>query len=76
MNQEYLEYLHESGKMPSWAYYQQNGKSAQHNYNEQREKMLGEFSARVYIDKEETEKELKETVENVLDDLLKGLKLD
>ncbi len=34
MNQSEMNRLHDSGKMPSWAYYQQNGKTAQENYNE------------------------------------------
>ena len=29
---EELEYLHESGKMPDWAYYQLNEKTAVENY--------------------------------------------
>lgn len=33
---EQIEYLHNRGLMPDWAYYQQNGKSAQANFNEQR----------------------------------------
>lgn len=32
---EQLEYLHDSGKMPDWAYYQQNEATAQENYNRQ-----------------------------------------
>lgn len=30
---EQIEYLHDSGKMPDWLYYQQNGAKAQENYN-------------------------------------------
>ena len=32
---EQIEYLRNSGKMPDWAYYQQNGATAQENYNRQ-----------------------------------------
>ena len=32
---EQIEYLHDSGKMPDWAYYQQNRTTAQENYNRQ-----------------------------------------
>jgi len=32
---EQIEYLHDSGKMPDWVYYQQNGVTAQENYNRQ-----------------------------------------
>lgn len=31
-----IEYLHNTGKMPDWAYYQQNGKTAQENFRDQR----------------------------------------
>ena len=27
-----IEYLHDTGEMPDWIYYQQNGKTAQENY--------------------------------------------
>ena len=40
MNQEQLEYLHESGKMPDRYYYQQNGGTAQQNYNRQHKNLL------------------------------------
>lgn len=39
---EQIEYLHDIGKMPDWAYYQQNGKTAQQNYVEQKRKMRKE----------------------------------
>lgn len=32
--QEQIEWLHDNGKMPDWAYFQQNGKTAQQNYVE------------------------------------------
>ena len=32
---EQIEWLHDNGLMPDWAYYQQNGKTAQENWNEQ-----------------------------------------
>ena len=35
LSKEMLEYLHDSGQMPDWAYYQQNGKSASENLREQ-----------------------------------------
>ena len=31
---EQIEWLHDNGKMPDWAYYQQNGKSVQANFEE------------------------------------------
>ena len=41
-----IEWLHDNGKMPDWAYYQQNGKSAQENFNLQRKKILAEIEQR------------------------------
>jgi len=35
---EQIEWLHDHGKMPDWAYYQQNGKSATMNLYEQTKK--------------------------------------
>lgn len=35
-SKEQIEYLHNTGKMPDWVYYQQNGASAQENYNRQK----------------------------------------
>jgi hypothetical protein len=40
---EEIEYYHNRGLMPDWAYYQQNGKSAQENYVEQHRKMQEEY---------------------------------
>ena len=39
-SQEMIEKLHREGKMPDWAYYQQNGKSAQENWEEQHRKIM------------------------------------
>ena len=30
---EQIEYLHDTGKMPDWIYYQMNGKTLEENYN-------------------------------------------
>ena len=69
---EQIEYLYKSGKMPQWAYFQQNGKTAQENYNtillERQNKTLTQS-----IEKEIEEK-FEETVYNALDEILKGLK--
>lgn len=32
LTQKEIEYLHDTGKMPDWYYYQVNGKSFQENY--------------------------------------------
>ena len=55
-SKEQIEYLHNTGKMPDWVYYQQNGASAQENYNrqqlEQRQRMTQQLQ----------EKELEEII--------------
>ena len=67
MNDFDIERLHKSGKMPSWAYFQQNGRTAQQNYIEQRDKMRE--NTRLYFDKTE----LKETLEKAIEEILEGL---
>ena len=37
---EMIEWLHNTGRMPDWAYYQQNGKSADENYAAQKARIL------------------------------------
>ena len=39
---EQIEWLHDNGWMPDWAYYQQNRKDAYQNYAEQRQPMEDE----------------------------------
>ena len=43
---EQIEYLHSTGQMPDWVYYQQNGKSAQENWNEQHRKIMENYRQR------------------------------
>ena len=38
-----VEQLHDQGKMPDWAYYQLNGKSAQENFNDWHDKRIQEI---------------------------------
>ena len=38
--QQEIEYYHDRGLMPDWAYYQQNGKSAEENYAAQKARIL------------------------------------
>ena len=47
--QEQIEWLHDHGKMPDWAYYQQNGKSPTMNLYEQTKK----FKERVLREEQE-----------------------
>lgn len=84
---EQIEWLHDNGWMPDWAYYQQNGKSAQANFAEQQRKLYelerqrDEETPRQAEEKEmekkleaEIEKKLDKALEKALDDLLKGFK--
>ena len=68
---EQIEYLHESGKMPDWAYYQQNGATAQENYNRQK------IEQRQRITQKLQEKELEEIImkkiETILEDLFSNI---
>ena len=43
---DFMKYARRSGLMPDWAWYQLNGKSAQENWVEQRQK--------IYADQEDT----------------------
>lgn len=61
-----IEYLHQIGKMPDWAYYQKNGRTAQENYilhrhlRNQKIKMQNDLYANA-----------KNVLKSALDDLLK-----
>lgn len=70
-SKEQIEYLHNTGKMPDWAYYQQNGGSAQENYNRQK------IEQRQRITQKLQEKELEEIImkkiETILEDLFSNI---
>ena len=73
---EQIEWLHDNGYMPDWAYYQQNGKSAQENYNAQHKKMMEQYRQREaeqrrQAEEKALEKKLDKALEKALDDLLK-----
>lgn len=84
-SKEMLEYLHDSGQMPDWIYYQQNGKSIEENYrdimNKRQRKYRQDLELQEYkcrrdkeIDKkleEQLENKLEKMLDNILDDLLK-----
>ena len=77
---EEIEYLHDTGKMPDWIYYQMNGKTLQENYNsivrkrevefykklkeQERQKQQKELEA-------EIEKQAEKAIEKALEELLK-----
>lgn len=81
---EEIEYLHDRGLMPDWAYYQQNGKSAQANFNAQQKRFAKEWKQREaerrrreQLAKEEKqleaeiEKQVEKAIEKALEELLK-----
>ena len=41
---DFMKYARRRGLMPDWAWYQLNGKSAQENWIEQRENILGSLT--------------------------------
>ena len=74
--QEQIEWLHDNGKMPDWAYFQQNGKTAQQNYVEAtrraKEKILKRYEeqqaeARRKAEEREMEKKLEAELEKKLE---------
>ena len=75
---EQIEYLHDSGKMPDWAYYQQNGATTQENYNRQiqafRNRMLERYQEEQQ--EKEIEKQIEDKLEEILEDLLKDLNFE
>lgn len=75
---EQIEYLHNSGNMPDFAYYQQNGATAQDNYNRQMQVFKNRITERQQQKKqqEEIEKQIEDKLEKVLEDLLKDLNFD
>ena len=79
---EQIEYLHDSGKMPDWAYYQQNGATAQENYNRQIQAFRNRLRDRQQekqqkkeIEKQ-IEKQLEDKIEETLEELLKDFNLN
>ncbi len=73
MIKEEIEYYHNSGLMPDWVYYQVNGKTAQENYIDIVMKRDQEY--RDSLNEREVEesisKNLEETIDKYLDDILK-----
>lgn len=71
-SKEMIEWLHDTGKMPDWAYFQQNGKTAQQNYAEAtrraRERILQHYNeekerARIKEEEKKLQKELEKQIE-------------
>ena len=72
---EQIEYLHNSGKMPDWAYYQQNRTTAQQNYNRQIQEFRNRLRDRQKEEQQqkEIEEQIEDKLEEILEDLLKDL---
>lgn len=75
MNKEYIEYLHNSGKMPDRYYNQLNGKSAQENYNAYKIKQRKQIAERREQQAEinaQIEQDLPPLVEKALSEIFAG----
>lgn len=80
---EQIEWLHDNGQMPDWAYYQQNGKTTQENWNEQHRKIIERYRQREAEERRQAEEkarekkleaDLEKQLEKALYDLLKDFK--
>lgn len=65
LSQEMIEYLHNSGAMPDWAYYQQVRRSPMVNLQEQTDKFLQQ----IMLDND-IQKQLEDKLGNELESLL------
>lgn len=71
MERDMIEQLWKAGKMPDWAYYQQNGKTAIENYREQKAR----FAERIENDIEkQIDEKLPPFLEATISKLLDGLR--
>ena len=79
LTKEQIEWLHDNGKMPDWAYFQQNGKTAQHNYTEAtrlaKERIMKQYEeqqaeARRKAEEKKLEAELEKKLEKQLEKTL------
>ena len=67
-SKEQVEYLHNTGKMPDWAYYQQNGNGITENYREQKAKI----DQRIIQDNErkQQEKEMERYIQKSIEEAI------
>ena len=71
MERDMIEQLWKAGKMPDWAYYQQNGKTAEENYREQKAR----FAEHIENDIEkQIDKKLPVLLDTALSKMLDGLR--
>lgn len=65
LTEELIEYLHNSGAMPDWAYYQQVRRSPMLNLQEQTDKFLQQI-----LNENDIQKQLEDKLGNELESLL------
>ena len=70
---EEIEYYHDIGLIPDWAYYQQNGKTAEENYRIQRNKRSQEFRNRIIEERFNKTASVEEEVQKQIEAVLPGL---
>ena len=70
-SKEQIEYLHNTGKMPDWAYYQQNGGLAQENYNRQKLEQSQRITQK--LQEKELEEIIMKKIETILEDLFSNI---
>lgn len=77
-SKEEIEYYHNVGLMPDWAYYQQNEASAQENYNRQKRESRNRFRSQQQERQQEREieRQIEDNVEEILENLLQNLNLN
>ena len=66
---EQIEFLHNTGKMPDWAYYQQNRNSIAENYREQKAKIYREIRQDTVQKLQETEIEKLQELKTLIQSL-------
>ena len=74
-SKEQIDFLHDTGKMPDWAYYQQNRNSIAENYKEQKAKIYREIRQDTVQKLQETEieKYIEEDISNIIQKALLGI---
>lgn len=80
--QEQIEWLWRNGKMPDWAYFQQNGKTAQENYvvatERARQRIMDNYNraqeeARRKAEAQKQEKQLEKDIEKQIEQSLEKI---
>ena len=66
-------YYHDRGIMPDWAWFQQNGRTAQENYKYQKDKMRMELEQQKQIEKQ-IQEGLDKAINKAMQDIFKDFK--